>query len=289
MFQKILLATDLSSASDCLLQCAGELKTAGVRQVVLAHAIYVAYTPGLEDALKNEASPMLARQKQFLEEAGFEVVTEMPVGRPARGLKELATRYDVDAIVIGSRGRGLMNRALLGSVAFKLLHITEKPVLLGRLNLLGEGEACQFSLCRNMFEHILFLTDFSETAEHAFCQFEKIASGLKGTVTLFHVQDGAPFEDTSISKWAQELKGMNRQRLDQLKERLTQKGVDGEARLAIGIPREVVLQQAASGDYSLIVMGTQGKGFFSEIVLGSLAHDVACQAELPALFYPHLQ
>lgn len=287
MFEKILIATDLSPASDCLLQCAGELKAIGVRQIVLGHVIYVANTPGLEDALKNEASPVLARQKQTLEEAGFEVIVEMPLGRPARELKDLANRYDVDAILLGSRGHGIAQRAVLGSIAFKLLHITDKPVLLQRVTLLGEGEACRLSLCSRMFEHVLFLTDFSEAAEHAFGQFEKIAPGLSGSVTLLHIQDDAPFKDPYTGKWAKELEGMNQQWLDRLKERLGKKGVNVEAELAIGNLREVVLEKAAEGTYSLIAMGTQGKGFFSEIVLGSLAHEVACRAEIPVFFYPN--
>jgi nucleotide-binding universal stress UspA family protein len=45
-------------------------------------------------------------------------------------------------------------------------------------------------------------------------------------------------------------------------------------------------RRGASGDYSLIAIGTQGKGFFRETFLGSLAHEIACQAELPVLFFP---
>lgn len=286
MFEKILIATDLSPASDCLLQCTGELKNIGVRQIVLTHVIYVANTPGLEDALRAEAAPIVARQKQALEDVGLEVIMEMPVGKPAHSLREVAMQYDVDAILIGSRGRGIAQRAMLGGVAFKLLHISDKPVLLERGSLLGEGKACRLSLCKNMFEHILLLTDFSDVAKHAFYEFEKIVAGVKGAVTILHVQDSAPFKRATMSQWAEELKVMNQDRLNSLKERLAQKGAQIEAKLVIGIPQEAIMEEAASGKYSLIVMGTQGKGFFSEIVLGSLAHDVASKAELPVLFYP---
>lgn len=64
MFEKLLIATDLSPASDCLLQCAGELQATGLKQAILAHVIYVANTPGLEDALEADASPPWCARKR---------------------------------------------------------------------------------------------------------------------------------------------------------------------------------------------------------------------------------
>jgi nucleotide-binding universal stress UspA family protein len=164
MFEKLLVATDLSRASDCLLQCAGELKDVGLKKVILTHVVYVANTPGMEDALEAEASPALLRQKKALEEQGIAVETRMPFGIPAHCLNDLSEKNDVDAIVVGSRGRSIAQRALLGSVAFKLLQVAHKPVLLARVRLIGEGETCRFSVCQRLFAQILFPTDFSETA-----------------------------------------------------------------------------------------------------------------------------
>jgi nucleotide-binding universal stress UspA family protein len=286
MFEKLLIATDLSPASDCLLQCAGELKSTGLKQVVLAHVIYVANTPGLEDALEAEASPALMRQKATLEGQGIEVTTEMQLGIPARSLNELAEQHDVDAILIASRGRGILQRAVLGSVPFKLLQMAQKPVLLARVQLLGEGESCHFAVCQRLFEHLLFPTDFSETAEHAFWHLEQMAADLKGRVTLLHVQDRAYREIHLSGRQAEAQKEIDQERLESLRQRLAGRGVQVEAELVEGVPREEILQRAASGTYSLIAMGTQGKGLFREALLGSLAHEVACTAELPVLFFP---
>jgi nucleotide-binding universal stress UspA family protein len=286
MFEKILVATDLSPASDCLLQCMGELKEVGLRSAVLAHVIYVANTPWVEDALEADASPLLEKQKKAAEAQGVEVATEMHLGIPARTLNELAERHDVDAVLIGSRGRGIMQQAVFGSVAFKLLQMTRKPVLLARVSLMGEGDSCRFSVCRRLFDHILFLTDFSETAEHAFTHLERMSADLKGPVTLLHVQDRAYREIHLSGREAEARKGTDQERLDSLKVRLERLGVRIETELVEGIPREEILQRAAGGRYSLIAMGTQGKGFFRDALLGSLAHEVARRAELPVLFFP---
>jgi nucleotide-binding universal stress UspA family protein len=286
MFEKLLIATDLSPASDCLLQCAGELQTTGLEQAILAHVIYVANTPGLEDALEAEASQPLMRQKEALEGQGIEVTTEMPLGIPARSLSELAEKHNVDAILIGSRGRGILQRAVLGSVAFKLLQTARKPVLLARVRLLGEGETCRYTVCQRLFERILFPTDFSETAEHAFYHLEQMATDLKGTVTLLHVQDRAYREIHLSGRQAEEQKKIDLERLEGLRQRLARRGVQTEIELAEGVPRDEIFQRAAGGAYSLITMGTQGKGLFRDALLGSLAHEVACRAELPVLFFP---
>lgn len=226
------------------------------------------------------------RQKEALEGQGIEVTTEMPLGIPAHSLSELAEKHDVDAILIGSRGRGILQRAVLGSVPFKLLQTAHKPVLLARIQILGEGAACRFAVCQRLFTHILFPTDFSETAEHAFWHLEQMAADIKGAVTLLHVQDRAYRETHLSGRQAEEQKRIDQERLEGFRQRLASRGVQVETELVEGVPREEILQRATSGTYSLIAMGTQGKGLFREALLGSLAHEVACAAELPVLFYP---
>ena len=52
--------------------------------------------------------------------------------RPAEALAELAKEPEVDMVVVGHRGRNAMARALLGSVADRLVQISPKPVLVVR-------------------------------------------------------------------------------------------------------------------------------------------------------------
>ena len=53
-----------------------------------------------------------------------------------------------------------------------------------------------------------------------------------------------------------------------------------------GHPIPAILQVLESQDISLIVMGTQGKGFIKEIFLGSVAHNVSRLATCPVLLIP---
>lgn len=60
----------------------------------------------------------------------IEVVQVEDVGDPARMLLDYAARVDADALVIGRRGAGLLERLMLGSVANRVVHDAECPVLL---------------------------------------------------------------------------------------------------------------------------------------------------------------
>jgi hypothetical protein len=108
--------------------------------------LYVANTPGLEDEITKEAAPVLERQKKFLESQGIEVVTEMPVGTPAVS--------DSAGSVRETRCRNDFYR-VTGPRCFSKGHIRQ-------------SESCNISVCQRLFEHVLFLADFSEPSAHAF-------------------------------------------------------------------------------------------------------------------------
>ena len=60
----------------------------------------------------------------------IELTTLVLSGRPAPALVELSK--EATLVVVGSRGRGVALRALLGSTSDRLAHITSKPILIVR-------------------------------------------------------------------------------------------------------------------------------------------------------------
>jgi nucleotide-binding universal stress UspA family protein len=63
---------------------------------------------------------------------GVSVETITSAGPPAATLADLAQKGNVDLVVVGHRGRGALARALMGSVADRLVQICTKPVLVVR-------------------------------------------------------------------------------------------------------------------------------------------------------------
>lgn len=291
VFTKMLICTDLSPASDALIQCVVELKTLGLKEIVLGHVIHVTPVadtyvakPELEGTLREEALPYLERQKSVLEEQGFRVIIETPLGLPAQALNHLAEKHDVSAVLIGSHGRGIAGSVALGSVSSKLLRITARPVLLNRIAIL-EGEKIGL-VCSRLFSHVLFPTDFSGTAHRAFTYVEKIVESGCKQVTLLHVLEKAG-SGADRQKNFEERYQVDLERLEMLKTRLIEKEAqDVTLSLPQGLPADEILKAAKERDFSLIVMGSQGRGYIKEIFIGSVSYDVVRHASLPVLLIP---
>jgi nucleotide-binding universal stress UspA family protein len=65
------------------------------------------------------------------------IVTE---GSPAKTIVEHAVETDCDLILMGTHGRGGIDRLLLGSVAERVVRSSRVPVLTVRVNDIGEME-----------------------------------------------------------------------------------------------------------------------------------------------------
>ena len=280
MFQKTLFCTDLSPAMDNLLKCLGQLKSLGTKEVVLAHIVYVANTPGLENSLMRDAKPRLAEEKQTLEQAGFKVKTEMFLGKPAYSLVDLTGKHDVDLILIGSHGYGTLTSLTLGGVSEKILNLAKRPVLLSRIKTLEQGKEKVLE-CGKIFSRVLFPTDFSDTAELAFGCLKEVVRQTMCAVDLLTVRSSQRDEFAS-----QEFKKIDLTRLERMKQDLEKHGAS-KVNMIHKTGRkvaDVILDTAKES--SLIIMGTQGRGLLNRLILGSVAHDVALKAEVPILFMP---
>ncbi len=292
MFTKILVCVDPYSPNLKLLSCTAFLKQLGAARVVLAHVI-VADTPGLDELLLAQARPEIERQKKILEAAGLDVAIETPLGYPPQTLNDLAEKQDVSVIVIGTHGRGLFESMTLagsplGNVSAKLLQKSRRPVLLVRTAFPTKEEGTD--KC-HLFTRVLFPTDFSDTAEVALIYLETLVRTIHCPVTLLHVQEDRPRSTLHPSRRTPDVQRINEARLQRLKLWLAHAGAPEVAMELIqgGAAGDNIVNMAKDKGCSLILMGTQGKGITREILLGSVAHQVARQAEQPILFIPMLQ
>jgi nucleotide-binding universal stress UspA family protein len=176
---------------------------------------------------------------------------------------------------------------LLGSTAHSVLQNAQLLTLLVRLQIIQEngGQRCQ-AACQDFFQHILFPTDFSGNAEHALLYLEHIVRETKARVTLLHVQDESKIE-RHLKHRLDEFNRIDAERLEGMKLRLEQSGAAGvTTEIPYGSPTKMILDRARSNTFSLIVMGSQGRGFIEEVLMGSIANNVARLAPSPVLFVP---
>ena len=140
MFGTILLAVDGSKYSEKAVELAKHLATVGNEEVVVTHvtellpARFQTY-PGLDSEADKETIELAKGYVVELEEAGITARAELrsaQYGGVARILTNLAEDVDAGLIVMGSHGRGDLTALLLGSVAHKVLHLSQRPVLIAR-------------------------------------------------------------------------------------------------------------------------------------------------------------
>jgi nucleotide-binding universal stress UspA family protein len=140
MFGTILLAVDGSRYSEKAVELAKRLATATSDEVVVTHvtellpARFQTY-PGIDSRLDQEAVEFTEAYVAELEEAGVKARAELrgsQYGGIARILTGLAEDLGVGLIVMGSHGRGDLTALLLGSVTHKVVHLSERPVLIAR-------------------------------------------------------------------------------------------------------------------------------------------------------------
>ena len=288
MFEKIVLATDLSSAWNEIVACAGEFKALGCKQVILTYVISVKFMAGMEGILQSTARPKLEAQQRQLEAQGLQVTVEIPMGLPADSLNEIACRFCADLIVVGSHGQSLWREGVLGCFTCAVLHNAQYPVLLLNVRLLKPGQpgSCQISGTA-VLRHVLLPTDFSEISSRALEYVERLAAKGLSQVTLLNALDVPGGEKTYPPGYQEIAEGAARDLLEQWKQRLLQAGIPlVNDHFDPGHPLPAILRVLESQDISLIVMGTQGKGFIKEIFLGSVAHNVSRLAMCPVLLIP---
>jgi nucleotide-binding universal stress UspA family protein len=136
--KRILVAVDGSDASQKAARMAADIALRFGSKVTVAYVIprlllppdaYGLTLAEMEREQRAYAEKLVAEAAAKLGEPGLDLQTRVLSGSPPECLAEVAEAPDVDLVVIGSRGRGAVARALLGSVSGRLVHICPKPVL----------------------------------------------------------------------------------------------------------------------------------------------------------------
>ena len=105
-------------------------------ELVFGYCYTVSATGGevgdLEKALREQGTAVLHEALAQAHAAGLEARAALVHDKPSAGLVGLAEENDARMIIVGSYGEPPLKGALIGSTAHKLLHLSERPVLVVR-------------------------------------------------------------------------------------------------------------------------------------------------------------
>lgn len=139
MYEKLLVAVDHSKVTERVLGAARNLAALSHGEVWVLHlrerefAAKAGLVPSAESA--DDAQAQVDSAVAELAKAGIKAhgaVRNTLYGYAAREIVEDAKSLDVGVIIMGSRGRGDMAGLVLGSTAHKVIHLTDRPVLVIR-------------------------------------------------------------------------------------------------------------------------------------------------------------
>ena len=159
-------------------------------------------------------------------------------------------------------------------------------------------------------QKILYATDLSATAVHAFSYAVSLANKYDASITILHVLAEFPSESciTNMipsSTWKKIKKEHYSQARDTLignrKDRVALRDVleafsekaqedvenqdlsTDEILIESGVPADIIVQTAQNKNYDLIVMGTHGQGIIADVLVGSTAKWVLKHSLIPVL------
>ena len=137
MYDRLLAAVDDSEVSPRVIAAAKDLASLSQGQVWVLHLRErefgrLGLTPIESD---EEAQEPVKAGVDALTQAGIDAhgeLRETVFGHAAREIVKDAQEHDAGVIIMGSRGRSDLTGAMLGSTAHKVIHLTDRPVMVVR-------------------------------------------------------------------------------------------------------------------------------------------------------------
>ncbi len=283
---KILVGTDFSPEAEAALEQGLNIARHADAELVLLHACSIPQPghPDVPDSMKGAAERFEQMMRETLDEnrRQLEDLRESHAGQgvelshmvidafPDTGVANAARELEADLVIIGTHGRTGLRRLLLGSVAERVVRLTESNVMVARKGKTGAGG----------YNRILVPTDFSNTAERAletalelvapggvielvnFWQLPATATGYWGpTASAGSVVEPLRKElsETSVALGNGLLDRYRKQHDKIVFEANEQAPVTG------------IQQKIEDSNFDLVVMGSHGRRGLRRLLLGSVA------------------
>ena len=295
-FVHAIVALDQSEASDLIIETIPHFKKLGTKKVTLVTVVSVPFTGERTEFNTKPYYQKLKAYKKKLEEHDLVVDIDLRSGTyfyPPTEILTSADENDADFVIISNRGQSKVQEMLLGSTAAEVLQRSRMPVFLINIDMEQDDEdpnerkLILTQSVENSLEHVMHATDFSDTANRAFDVLKELDNqGKIGKISFVHVQghhaialkDPASFDDLTAKSQAQ---------LDEMRNTLSDKTRNNsEIIITFGTPGKEIISAIEDNEVTLVVMGSQGKGFVHEFFLGGVSSQVTRFSKVPVLLVP---
>lgn len=276
--RNILLATDFSTESLKALQYAVALAKRYESKLFVAHAIptgrdtrSVEVPVALQEMMQTDAQQTMAILEQTEELRAFPHGMILRNGEPDKVLSEIISDEQIDLVVMGSHGRGGLDKLRVGSTTENLMRYAACPVLSVGVHTKAPSPG--------RFGHILYATDFSGGSRRALTYAWSLAEEDAAELTLLYVIESKPSSESELVRW----RTHDREKLSKLIPPFVQLASPPEVEVEMGDPGKEIVRLADSREADLIVMGSRRGGALSTHLPWSTLHHVVRHAPCPVL------
>jgi nucleotide-binding universal stress UspA family protein len=288
LIKQVLVPLDGSHAAEAVLPYVERIATATNASIMLVAAVdrprdWGEDTGGDVKGEANEAESYLRRlQARLTSGTGKDVEFEVIESEPAGAILWACEKRQPDLIAMTTHGRSGLARWVLGSVAAKLLHSTQTPMLIVR------PPAEEAAAAGGNIAKILVPLDGSEVAASALPFAAMLAKALRAAICLFQavpepitIYPGA--EAVFDPRVQKEVEAAAQKSLALKAVDLAEQGVMTESVTSFGNTVDGIVGAAERQKANLIVMSTHGRSGMGRIILGSVADAVVRRTLLPVV------
>lgn len=280
-FQNILFATDFSHAFDHAIPFVKRFARQFDSNVVALHVRTPAVNPmTYPSTWKIEIAAAEALDNQHREQLSKDLAdlmtkVELDEGNLRENLDEALQKYNIDLVVMGTRGRGGIAKAVLGSATEEILRTVQCPVLA-----VGPNADCE----NEKMKSILFATDLAADASAPAAAYAlSLAQEFQANLALLYVSRESP--ETSFVTWLN-AKDSAKRTLKNLIPEDAEAWCKADCLVERGDPVERILELAAVRDIDLIVLGAKPEAGFpgaSTHLPFTTVHKIIAEAKCPVM------
>jgi nucleotide-binding universal stress UspA family protein len=290
-FARVLCPTDFSEFATAALSYAAALAASYGSEIRLLHVLTpfpivapFGDVPGnvqLYESQRVQGQQALDAEAARVRRPGLAVDVELREGSAVHETLEAARDWGADLIVIGTHGRGGMERVVLGSVAEKVLRKAPCAVLAVPHAALAHAHATE------RISHVLCAHDGSAASRNGVAYAVSLAERTGAKLTLVSVVEALPyggdFTGPDFAAFRAARDEHAREVLDTAVAPDVRVRCNVHDRLVYGHPAQQILEVAAQETPDLLVMGVQGRGALDLLMFGSTANHVVRHAACPVL------
>jgi nucleotide-binding universal stress UspA family protein len=234
----------------------------------------------LEAKLRDTARATLDGLRDRLERPGVTVSTAVVSGRAATAIIDAAHSLEVDLVVVGSRGYGLIERMLLGSVSAEVVDHAPCPVLVARGSgitdvVLGwDGSRCAAQAAALLRSWPIFASSRIRVVSAAdvempwWAGFPEVGAPERVPIYVDAANASRREHDALAGEMAEQLRAA---------------GLTAEPERRDGDAAAELIAAAEQSHADLIVVGTRGRTGLTRLLLGSVARNVVQHAPCSVL------